>query len=37
MNITAVVIQQPNFFGLFEDVDAVTDGRTRTAPWSSRW
>ena len=24
-DITAVVIQQPNFFGLFEDVDAVTD------------
>jgi len=24
-DITAVVIQQPNFFGLFEDVDAITD------------
>ncbi len=24
-DITAVVIQQPNFFGLFEDVDRITD------------
>jgi glycine dehydrogenase subunit 1 len=24
-DLTAVVIQQPNFFGIFEDVDAITD------------
>ncbi|MFO7306456.1 MAG: aminomethyl-transferring glycine dehydrogenase subunit GcvPA [Gammaproteobacteria bacterium] len=24
-DITAVVVQQPNFFGLFEEVDAITD------------
>ena len=24
-DITAVVVQQPNFFGTFEDVDAITD------------
>jgi len=36
-DITALVIQQPNFFGTLEDVDALTDRATSRACWSSRW